>query len=50
MEIRSLFWFRPPSTVKVGFGIQAPLGDDCEGKLDFITLSDDSVENFRDGS
>ena len=39
-----------PSTVKVGFGIQAPLGDDCEGKLDFITLSDDSIENFRDGS
>jgi regulation of enolase protein 1 (concanavalin A-like superfamily) len=39
-----------PSTVKVGFGIQAPLGDKCEGKLDFITLSEDSVKNFRDGS
>jgi len=39
-----------PSTVKVGFGIQAPLGDRCEGKLDFITLTDESVSNFRDGS
>jgi regulation of enolase protein 1 (concanavalin A-like superfamily) len=37
-----------PSIVKVGFGIQAPLGDKCEGKLDFITFSDQSVKNFRD--
>lgn len=38
------------STVKVGFGIQAPLGDKCEGKLDFITISNESVKNFRDGN
>ena len=36
-----------PSTVKVGFEIQAPLGDQCEGKLDLITLIDDSVKNVR---
>ena len=37
-------------TVKVGFGIQAPSGDDCEGILDFISVTDSSVKNFRDGS
>ena len=39
-----------PATVKVGFGIQSPVGDKCEGKLDFISLTDGSVKNFRDGS
>jgi len=37
-------------TVKVGFGIQAPLGDNCEGKIYFITITDESVKDFRDGN
>jgi regulation of enolase protein 1 (concanavalin A-like superfamily) len=36
--------------VMIGFGIQAPVGADCSGKVTAITLSDKSVVNFRDGS
>lgn len=36
--------------VKVGFGIQAPFGDNCEGRIDFITLTNESIKDFRDGS
>jgi len=36
--------------VKVGFGIQAPVGEDCKGNVSAIALSESSVKNFRDGS
>jgi regulation of enolase protein 1 (concanavalin A-like superfamily) len=36
--------------VMVGFGIQAPVGEDCRGRVSALTLSTDSVKNFRDGS
>jgi regulation of enolase protein 1 (concanavalin A-like superfamily) len=36
--------------VMVGFGIQAPIGENCKGKVSAITLSENSVKNFRDGS
>ncbi|TCD02120.1 DUF1349 domain-containing protein [Pedobacter frigidisoli] len=39
-----------PPSVKVGFGIQAPVGDNCQGVLDGILISNKAIENFRDGS
>ncbi len=36
--------------VMVGFGIQAPVGEDCRGEVSAITLSGERVKNFRDGS
>jgi regulation of enolase protein 1 (concanavalin A-like superfamily) len=36
--------------VMVGFGIQAPVGEDCKGKVKSIALTGQSVINFRDGS
>lgn len=38
------------ASVMVGFGIQAPIGDDCEGMVEYITFSNESIKNFRDGS
>ena len=37
-------------TVMIGFGIQAPVGIDCKGRVTAIALRDKSVANFRDGS
>lgn len=37
-------------TVEVGFGIQSPKGTRCEGNVHFISLTDESVRDFRDGN
>jgi regulation of enolase protein 1 (concanavalin A-like superfamily) len=44
------FGLKLNENVMVGFGIQAPIGENCKGKISAMTLSENSIKNFRDGS
>jgi len=44
------FGLKLNENIMVGFGIQAPIGENCKGKISAMTLSENSIKNFRDGS
>jgi len=37
-------------SISIGFGIQAPKGDNCNGIIEELSVSNNPVQNFRNGS
>lgn len=44
------FGFKLNKSIKAGFGIQSPKGNNCNGSIEKVSLSNSPVKNFRDGS
>lgn len=44
------FGLEMTKSVSVGFGIQSPKGDNCNGIIEELTVSNIPVDNFRNGS
>ncbi len=44
------FGLNLPNNVKVGFGIQAPKGNEWTGFVENITIENEAVKNLRDGN
>lgn len=44
------FGMKMHKSVSIGFGIQSPKGENCEGIIEELSVSNVPIDNFRDGS